>query len=252
MHSALSAIPRKVRRCKQVIRETCIELWKDSVLLMSPRRGKALLAAYESARANDKLYEFAVAQFGPHQIKGEILSFLDFAKARKPRRICEIGVADGGTNFLLTHVPGVGGDVIGIDLLLKNKRKLRLFQDHEGQVTLLKGSSSDNTMLSRVKVALKGESLDLIFIDGDHSYEGVKADFLAYSPLVRPGGMIAFHDIVQDHRARFGTDTAGWAGGVPQFWQEIKLGATTFEFVDDRDQDGCGIGVIVTDSKAET
>jgi hypothetical protein len=34
--------------------------------------------------------------------------------------------------------------------------------------------------------------LDLLFIDGDPSYEGVKADFVNYSQLVRPGGLIGF------------------------------------------------------------
>jgi predicted O-methyltransferase YrrM len=252
MHPAVSAIARKVRRMKQVVKETCVELWSDAFLALSPERRKALLAAYQTAKANDELYEFAVAHFGPHQIKGEILAFLDFARNRKPQRVCEIGVANGGTNFLLTHALGADAEMIGIDLLLKNKGKLRLFQDANRQVTLLRGSSSNAEMIERVRTALRGELLDLIFIDGDHSYEGVKADFLAYSPLVRPGGMIAFHDIVQDHRARFGSNTPGWAGGVPQFWQEIKAGRTTFEFVADAGQDGCGIGVIVTDSPAQT
>jgi len=33
-----------------------------------------------------------------------------------------------------------------------------------------------------------------VFIDADHTYEGCKADFEAWSPLVRSGGEIAFHD----------------------------------------------------------
>lgn len=37
--------------------------------------------------------------------------------------------------------------------------------------------------------------LDFVFIDGDHSYEGVKADIEAWRPKVRSGGMIAGHDI---------------------------------------------------------
>jgi hypothetical protein len=34
----------------------------------------------------------------------------------------------------------------------------------------------------------------LLFIDGDHRYEGVRRDFEMYSPLVGAGGLIAFHD----------------------------------------------------------
>lgn len=37
--------------------------------------------------------------------------------------------------------------------------------------------------------------MDFLFIDGDHAYEGVKADFEMYSPLVRKGGLVALHDI---------------------------------------------------------
>jgi cephalosporin hydroxylase len=38
------------------------------------------------------------------------------------------------------------------------------------------------------------ESIDFLFIDGDHSYQGVLTDWLLYAPLVRSGGIIAFHD----------------------------------------------------------
>ena len=38
------------------------------------------------------------------------------------------------------------------------------------------------------------ESLDWIYIDAGHSYEEVKADYYAWSPKVRIGGIISFHD----------------------------------------------------------
>ena len=40
--------------------------------------------------------------------------------------------------------------------------------------------------------------LELLFVDGDHSYEGAKADFERWSEFVRPGGQLLFHDAV-DH-----------------------------------------------------
>lgn len=36
--------------------------------------------------------------------------------------------------------------------------------------------------------------LDYVFIDGDHSYEGVKRDIAAWLPKIRPGGWIGGHD----------------------------------------------------------
>lgn len=38
------------------------------------------------------------------------------------------------------------------------------------------------------------QPLDLLFIDGDHSYNGCKSDLLAWLRFVKPGGWVAFHD----------------------------------------------------------
>ena len=40
------------------------------------------------------------------------------------------------------------------------------------------------------------EPLELLFIDGDHSYEGAKADFERWQAFVRPDGHVLFHDAV--------------------------------------------------------
>jgi hypothetical protein len=44
--------------------------------------------------------------------------------------------------------------------------------------------------------ALKGfiNEIDILFIDGDHSYQGVINDFLLYEELVKKGGYIVFDD----------------------------------------------------------
>ncbi|HUZ82271.1 MAG TPA: class I SAM-dependent methyltransferase [Gaiellaceae bacterium] len=57
--------------------------------------------------------------------------------------------------------------------------------------------------------------LELLFIDGDHSYEGAKADFERWGAFVRPGGHLLFHDAV---------DTGGYGNvypGVAQLMSEI-------------------------------
>ncbi len=42
---------------------------------------------------------------------------------------------------------------------------------------------------------LDGE-VDFVFIDGDHSWEGLKGDWEGWSPLVKPGGIISLHDSI--------------------------------------------------------
>ncbi|MEQ8361377.1 MAG: class I SAM-dependent methyltransferase [Cyclobacteriaceae bacterium] len=52
--------------------------------------------------------------------------------------------------------------------------------------------------------------IDILFIDGSHEYEDVKADFLAFHPFVKKNGIIAFHDI------------KGKWDGVIRFWTEVQ------------------------------
>ncbi|MSU23371.1 MAG: class I SAM-dependent methyltransferase [Opitutus sp.] len=52
---------------------------------------------------------------------------------------------------------------------------------------------SDSLAAAQKLAALRG-TIDLIFIDGDHSYDACKADIIAWAPFVKRGGVIAFHD----------------------------------------------------------
>ena len=52
---------------------------------------------------------------------------------------------------------------------------------------------SDSLAAAQKLAPLRG-TIDLIFIDGDHSYDACKADIQAWAPFVKRGGVIAFHD----------------------------------------------------------
>jgi predicted O-methyltransferase YrrM len=99
------------------------------------------------------------------------------------------------------------------------------------------------------------DGVDVLFIDGDHSYEGVRQDFLDYADLLRPRSLLVFHDIVEDYRTRYGITTGSWVGGVPRFWREVRSAApSTFgieEHVNDPQQDGLGIGTITCPDVAD-
>jgi predicted O-methyltransferase YrrM len=79
------------------------------------------------------------------------------------------------------------------------------------KIVAIQGDSHSIDTLNKIKRILNGKKLDFLFIDGDHSYKGVKKDFEMYSPLVRKGGIIAFHDIIPDYYTRFGKRTDSWA-----------------------------------------
>ncbi|HYE20340.1 MAG TPA: class I SAM-dependent methyltransferase [Tepidisphaeraceae bacterium] len=178
------------------------------------------------------------------QVPFEIAGFLREVERLRPRRVLEIGTARGGTLFALTRVADPAAFLISLDLPGGRwgggypwwKSKLYKSLALPGQrIELVRGNSHAPESFEAVKRLLGGERLDLLFIDGDHEYAGAKHDFEQYRTLVRPGGMIAFHDIA-DH-------PAGAGGDVPRLWREIRAGRDAREFVKDPNG-GYGIGVI--------
>jgi MMP 1-O-methyltransferase len=50
-----------------------------------------------------------------------------------------------------------------------------------------------------------GAEVDLVFVDGDHSPDGVREDWEVWCPHVRPGGAMAFHDARLDEPSGWGS-----------------------------------------------
>jgi predicted O-methyltransferase YrrM len=135
--------------------------------------------------------------------------------------------------------------MVGIDLYVKNRSQLHYFSRPDQAIHFINGASHTPQTLHQVQKILEGKPLDLLFIDGDHTYQGVKQDFLSYRHLVREGGIIVFHDVVSDYRTRYGDYSTGrWAGDVPRFWATIKSLYPHYEFVENPEQDGFGIGAM--------
>jgi predicted O-methyltransferase YrrM len=53
------------------------------------------------------------------------------------------------------------------------------------------------------------ESVDMAFIDGDHSEDGILRDLRSVYPKIKPGGVILCHDCVTDSEARKGLEKFG-------------------------------------------
>ncbi len=113
---------------------------------------------------------------------------------------------------------------------------MRTYARARQQAHFLRADSHDPQTLKRLRVILNDRPIDFLMIDGDHTYSGVKSDFEDYGPLVRSGGLVAFHDIAPG--------PAENVGGVPDFWREVKSRFDHEEFVEDWKQGGFGIGVI--------
>ncbi len=69
--------------------------------------------------------------------------------------------------------------------MLKAKHRTKPFEDR--RIIMLATSE-------RASKFVADNSLDFVFIDGDHRYEHVKLDVESWMPKVRPGGLISGHD----------------------------------------------------------
>lgn len=172
------------------------------------------------------------------QIPSEITRLARAVAALKPKIILEIGTARGGTLLIWSSI--ASEEVITCDLEHRAAQKPLLEAlpppGSQCKVTLLTGNSHDAAFKQRVAQALNGRKADFIFIDGDHTVEGVTADYNDYKEFVRSGGIIAFHDIVENQPLT--------TNQVYHLWKTIKPKAVTEEFVNDPKQCGFGIGIV--------
>jgi predicted O-methyltransferase YrrM len=184
-------------------------------------------------------------RIAPKQIESELQILLNILRKRAILSMLEIGTARGGTLFLFTRVINSSARIISLDLP-KGKFgggyeafKIPFFTNFarkNQQIFLVRANSHSSSSLSTIKSILKGQKIDFLFIDGDHAYEGVKKDFQMYSPLVRKGGIVVFHDIVA-HDPTVGC-------GVDRFWSEIKQSQRHVEIVEKQNQKWAGIGIL--------
>jgi len=200
------------------------------------------------AKLEDKVdYAITHPRLLSNQKRSEILSLTKLLSELRPRTICEIGSDRGGTLGLYAAVSAPNVRILSIDIQYRPARRSafpRLAQPGQ-QITCLEADSHDSDTLRKVRAWLANDTFDFLFVDGDHSYEGVKMDFESFAPLVTPGGLIAFHDIVPDSFTRCGIKSHSDVGEVPRYWQELKCSHTnTQELIEDPDQDGYGIGII--------
>jgi len=176
----------------------------------------------------------------PMQENQEVGELAQIVADRNPHSVVEIGSAYGGTLFLWSRYLNPES-ITAIDISPYFKVRSRLWREFNQDVdyTFLNTSSQNESVRNRVKDEHE-TGVDFLFIDGDHTYDGVKQDFELYSPLVNDGGIIAFHDIIE-------VNEKPWMG-VPQLWDELKSGYETEEIILPPGKDRGGIGVVYWES----
>lgn len=157
------------------------------------------------------------------QRESEISGLTRIVQQLQPKVIVEIGTYKGGTFFIWCRSSPQLDLIVSIDLpssyfgksYAQHRAKLYrefLFDRPHTQAAFLHNDSHAPATLQQLQTILNQQPIDFLYIDGDHTYSGVKQDFEMYSPLVRKGGIVAFHDII----------TRTEQHDVHILWNEIK------------------------------
>ena len=174
-----------------------------------------------------------------YQVPFEIESLQRIVASKEPKVIVEIGSAYGGTIPRWLFLDSVR-IVVSIDLPggsfggVSSEEKEVLRSECEEYASLhgktfyqILADSHDEATLRRLRDILSGQKIDFLFIDGDHSYEGVLKDFQMYADSVKEGGLIGFHDILN---SKFHRKSGSY---VQSFWYRIKKYFACSEFITD-------------------
>jgi predicted O-methyltransferase YrrM len=115
--------------------------------------------------------------------------YLDWLiKEHNIKVIAEVGVRDGRTTFyLLEQNPDLV--IYAIDKSISEFYNNEIKQRYGNRLIPIEALSTDGAK------RILDNSLDLVFIDADHSYEWVKKDIAAYKPKLKKGGWLTGHDI---------------------------------------------------------
>ncbi|MEO5953768.1 MAG: class I SAM-dependent methyltransferase [Chloroflexia bacterium] len=183
----------------------------------------------DSAKLIRTTFDYAEGFFAPIQVEEELVRLVDDVRKVAPKTVLEIGTSMGGTLYLWSRLSANDANIISVDLphgkfgggySPLRTPLYRSFRRAAQTLHLLRADSHQPATFQQVKALLNNKPVDFLFIDGDHTYEGVKQDWVTYSKLVRPGGLVAFHDIALNYE-----DTQ-----VKRFWDELKPTVTHREY----------------------
>jgi len=191
------------------------------------------MVSVASVKSTTELVSEAMSR-GAIQIHEELNGLVNLLRTVKLRNIMEIGSEMGGTFWLWCQLTALGGIKISLDKPDGDSgsgrfvdpdrltKRVELFESFSPGVKVITGDSHSPMIRQRVRAMLHGRELDFLFLDGDHSYEGVKSDFEEYREMVKRGGLIAFHDIQDSefHRYR--------GCFVADFWNSLDGKKTEF------------------------
>lgn len=134
----------------------------------------------------------AVEVHGAQQDADELAALLAvLADQVHPRAVLEIGAGSGGSTWAWAQLPTMQR-VITVDSAGLGDRTMYWLDGV--RIEVVTGDSREPSTRIQIVGQLGAYDPDMVYIDGDHTYESAVADWEQYGPLVDRGGVIVFHD----------------------------------------------------------
>jgi len=135
----------------------------------------------------------------PRAMRFYVLTLYEIIRESKPNKVLSIGVQNGISDKCILIAMGMNkfGTLVSVDQKHRETILDAEYSDVKDRWKFIKGNSHSPETLQAVKDTLvDGEKFDILFLDGDHRMPGIQQDWNDYMPLVKPGGLIIFHDTI--------------------------------------------------------
>lgn len=168
-------------------------------------------------------YSYNFSWFGRPiiQYPQDIMAMQEIIWEVQPDIIIETGIAHGGTVlFYASMLQLLGGDrelvSIDIDIRKHNRDEIEKHPLYRN-VTMLEGSSVEQSMADTVFELAKGKKNPLVVLDSNHTHDHCLKEMELYAPLVRKGSyLIVMDTVVEDLPAEVYTDRPWGPGDNPK------------------------------------
>lgn len=134
----------------------------------------------------------------PTDIHEHLVTLYNLVKSLNAKLVLELGVNTGeSTIALLEAVAATGGKLVSVDQ--QDLVQTRPMLEKYGLTGRWEFHKMDDIKFG-LEVWPKGVQADIIFVDTSHQYAQTKREIEVFEPLLRPGGIMVFHDTVSYHK----------------------------------------------------
>ena len=133
------------------------------------------------------------------QLAGAVKAFMEIIYKTKPEVIIECGVCWGGSILFYEHMAKITNikKIIGIDTFIPKDLEKRIYKKvSKDKVVLIKGFTTENDVVDKVKKITKKYKNFLVHLDSDHTFQNVLNELNTYSKFLSKNNYIIVGDTI--------------------------------------------------------